>query len=63
MLDGKVNIDTFTDERRFRPDMVAMLERITLNQDASIVGDFHHMHISIEAELILPRFHVHQICE
>lgn len=51
MLDGKVNIDTFTDERRFRPDMVAMLERITLNQDASIVGDFHHMHISIEAEL------------
>lgn len=51
MLDGKVGIDTFTDERRFRPDMVAMLDRITLVQDASIVGDFHHMHISIDAEL------------
>ncbi len=51
MLDGKVGIDTFTDERRFRPDMVAMLDKITLAQDAAIVGDFHHMHISIEAEL------------
>lgn len=51
MLDGKVGIDTFTDERRFRPDMVALLAKITLTQDASIVGDFHKMHIAIDAEL------------
>jgi aconitate decarboxylase len=51
MLDGKVNIDTFTDERRFRPDMAAMLDRITLVQDESIAGDFHKMHIAIDAEL------------
>ncbi len=49
LLDGKVAIDTFTDERRFRPDMAQLLERIVLTQDASIPGDFHHMHIAAEA--------------
>ena len=28
MLDGEVGIDTFTDERRFRPDLDAMLARV-----------------------------------
>ena len=51
MLDGKVGIDTFTDERRFRPDMVELLAKISLAQDPSIVGDFHHMHVAIEAGL------------
>ncbi len=51
MLDGKVGIDTFTDERRFRPDMVDLLTKVTLTQDPSIVGDFHHMHVAIEADL------------
>ncbi len=51
MLDGKVGIDTFTDERRWRADMAAMLAKISLTQDASIVGDFHHMHVAIEADL------------
>ena len=51
MLDGKVGIDTFTDERRFRPDMVDLLAKITLTQDPSISGDFHHMHVAIEANL------------
>ena len=51
MLDGKVGIDTFTDERRHRPDMVELLAKISLTQDASIVGDFHHMHVAIEADL------------
>lgn len=51
MLDGKVGIDTFTDERRYRPDMVDLLAKITLTQDPSIVGDFHHMHVAIEADL------------
>ena len=51
MLDGKVGIDTFTDERRSRADMAAMLAKISLTQDPSIVGDFHHMHVAIEADL------------
>ncbi len=51
MLDGKVGIDTFTDERRNRSDMAALLAKISLTQDPSIVGDFHHMHIAIEADL------------
>jgi len=51
LLDGAVNIDTFVDERRFRADMVALLGKITLVQDAAIVGDFHHMRVEIEVEL------------
>jgi aconitate decarboxylase len=51
ILDGKVGIDTFTNERRFRADMVDLLGKVTLVQDESIVGDFHHMHIAIEADL------------
>jgi 2-methylcitrate dehydratase PrpD len=51
LLDGKVTIDTFTDDRRFRPDMVQLLERVTLAQDEAIPGDFHHMHVTVEAVL------------
>jgi 2-methylcitrate dehydratase PrpD len=51
LLDGAVTIDTFTDARRFRQDMVQMLERITLFQDETIPGDFHAMHVNIEVEL------------
>jgi len=51
ILDGKVGIDTFTDARRFRADMVELLGKITLVQDESIMGDFHHMHIAIDADL------------
>jgi len=51
VLDGRVGIDSFTDRRRFDADMVALLERITLTQDAAIPGDFHHMHVGIEADL------------
>ena len=32
--------------------MVGLLAKITLTQDPSIVGDFHHMHVAIEADLI-----------
>ncbi len=51
VLDGAVRIDSFTDERRFRADMAALLDRTTLVQDASIQGDFHHMWVEIEIEL------------
>lgn len=51
LLDARVMIDTFTDERRFRPDMEDMLGRIRLAQDESIPGDFHHMHIDVDVTL------------
>jgi 2-methylcitrate dehydratase PrpD len=50
MLDGSVKIDTFTDKRRFRADMVALLGKITLIQDATIPNDLHDMRIEITAE-------------
>ena len=51
LLDGEVKIDSFSDERRFRADMVELLSRIELVQDPSIHGDFHSMHVSVEVEL------------
>ena len=51
LLDGNVRIDSFSDERRFRPDMVELLGRIGLTQDELIPGDFHKMHVTVEVEL------------
>jgi len=51
LLDGAVKIDSFTDERRFRADMVEMLGKIELVQDESIPGDFHSMHVEVQVEL------------
>ena len=51
MLDGLVNIDTFSDQRRFRADMVAMLGKIRLTQDASIPNDLHDMVIELTAHM------------
>jgi 2-methylcitrate dehydratase PrpD len=50
ILDGRVGIDTFSDRRRFRADIVEMLARTTLTQDASIPGDLHDMRVEITAE-------------
>ncbi len=47
LLDGSVKIDTFTDKRRFRTDMVALLGKIKLVQDPSIPNDLHDMRIEI----------------
>ena len=57
LLDGQVTIDSFTDERRSRPDVVTMLERITLTQDDSIPGDWRQMRIEITAERLDGRCH------
>lgn len=51
LLDGAVKIDSFTDERRFRADMVALLEKIEIVQDAAIPGDFHGMRVEVRVEL------------
>ena len=40
LLDRRVGIDTFVDSRRFAPDMVALLDRITIAEDPSIPRDF-----------------------
>ena len=50
LLDGAVTIDSFSDERRSRPDVEMLLARIALTQDPSIPGDWRRMHVSIEAE-------------
>jgi aconitate decarboxylase len=51
LLDGKVGIDTFTDARRYRADMVALLGKIELVQDASIPGNWTGLHVTIDVEL------------
>lgn len=51
LLDGKVDMDSFTDQRRFAPDMEAMLGRITLTQDPSISGRLDRMHVDIVVEM------------
>jgi aconitate decarboxylase len=48
LLDGRVDIDSFTDERRFRPDMEAMLGKIQLRADPSIPGEWLNMRVTIE---------------
>lgn len=50
LLDGEVKIGSFSDERRYREDMVAMLEKIELDQDASIPGDFHRMRVEVAVD-------------
>jgi aconitate decarboxylase len=48
LLDGAVGIDSFTDERRFRADMAALLDKIELRQDPSIAGEWLNMRVTIE---------------
>jgi aconitate decarboxylase len=51
LLDGKVGIHSFTDERRFSPDMVALLAKTTLVRDKSIPPDTSKMHVEVEVTL------------
>lgn len=51
LLDAKIGIPTFTDARRFAPDMVALLPRITLRQTEEIPGTFDRMRVEIEVEM------------
>jgi aconitate decarboxylase len=48
LLDGEVTIDTFTDGRRFRPDMEALLRKIELRQDPDIPGEWLNMRLTID---------------
>ena len=51
LLDGAIGGNTFTDERRFRADMMALLDKISVTQDANIPKDTRRMHITIEITL------------
>lgn len=52
LLDGTVEPGSFTDERRFAPDAVALLTRTSLVGDPTISGRFDRMHVDIKLELI-----------
>jgi aconitate decarboxylase len=47
LLDGRVGIDTFTDDRRFRGDMTALLDRIELTRDPSRSHDTRNMRVEV----------------
>lgn len=44
LLDGEVTIDSFTNERRFAPDVTQLLPRVRLKFDDAIPADFDRMH-------------------
>lgn len=48
LLDGEIGIDSFTNERRFAPDVVALLPKIALVIDDAIPADFDRMHVIVE---------------
>ena len=51
LLDGQVTMTSFEDSRRFAPDMVAMLDRITLRLDGNIPARFDQMHVETTVTL------------
>jgi aconitate decarboxylase len=51
LLDGEITIDSFTNERRFAPDVEALLPRVTLTMDDAIPADFDRMHAIVTVML------------
>ena len=51
LLDGAVRIDSFSDKRRFAPDMVAMLAKVRVKQLPEIGASFETMHVELDATL------------
>ena len=50
LLDGRVGPESFTDARRFAPDMVALLAATELRPDPAISGRFDRMYVDITVE-------------
>jgi aconitate decarboxylase len=48
LIDGRVGIDSFSDTRRFRPDMEALLAKTKVCRDPSRSRDTRNMHVDIE---------------
>ena len=44
LLDGEITVDTFTNERRFAADIVALLPKVQLEVDDTIPKDFDRVH-------------------
>jgi len=51
LLDGEVTVDSFTNERRFAPDVEALLPRVELIVDDAIPNDFDRMHTVVSVRL------------
>lgn len=51
LIDGRVGIRTFTDERLFKPDMQALLGKFEVRHDPTIPGRFEEMHVVLRVEL------------
>ena len=51
LLDGSVSIGTFSDERRFRQDMVNLLPKITVVQSDELPGELEKMSVEVTVEL------------
>ncbi len=51
LLDGEITIDSFTNERRFAPDVAALLPKVTLTVDDAIPSDFDQMHTIVNVWL------------
>ena len=51
LLDGVIGSNTFTDDRRFSADMVVLLGKIVVVQDANISKDTRRMHVVVEVTL------------
>ena len=51
LLRGGAKIDTFTDEEVVRPDMVALLDKITMNMSREIPARFDKMWLEAEIEM------------
>jgi 2-methylcitrate dehydratase PrpD len=51
LLDGAVRADSFTDQQRFRPDVVDLLGKISLARDPKLSRDTRNTRVEIEATL------------
>jgi len=51
LLDGKITMDTFEDEKRFSPEVEAMLDKVELDMTHDIPGFFEEMYVEMEVEL------------
>lgn len=51
LLDGRVNLASFTDARRFRADVEALLTRIKIKSDPAREGRFDRMRVDLEVQL------------
>lgn len=51
LLDGEITIDSFTNERRFAPDVAALLPRVALTFDDAIPRDFDQMHTVVTVRM------------